>query len=119
MYLEVNVTEPESVTEYESETLASKECEVFRKNYPTLISTLTDIDNLLPHFVGKNIIGFQEDVSTNKAPTEKIKRLLQHISGPLEGGNHKGFYTLLDIMESKGIQATKDLAENMKKQLNS
>ena len=57
-------------------------------------------------------------MSTNKT-TEKIKGLLLHISGPLEGGDNKGFYAWLEIMKSRGKQAINDLAANMEKQLNS
>ena len=41
-YLEVNVTEPEPV----SETVANKVCKVFRNNYAKVASTLTDINHL-------------------------------------------------------------------------
>ena len=56
-YLEVNVTEPEPV----SETVANKVCKEFKNNYAKLMSTLTDINHLLPHFVEKYIIRFQEE----------------------------------------------------------
>ena len=97
-----------------------KECEILKQNYAKLISTLTDIDSLLAHFVESDIIGYQEerDILAQKTQSDKVRSLLSHISGPLEGDDTKGFYKLLDIMKSKGKQATKDLAINMEDSLN-
>ena len=117
MYLEVNVAEPVSV----SETVTNKENDVLTKSYSKLISTLTDIDSLLAHFVENKIIRFPQEgeILAHKLQPDKVKALIRHIQGPLEGGDTKGFYCLLEIMKSKGKQATKDLAENMEKSLSS
>lgn len=109
------MVEPES----ETATIHCKEYEILTKNYTKLISTLTDIDNLLSHCVENRIIEFrEEDTLASKGLSDKIKSLLLHISGPLEAGDSKRFYKLLDIMKSKGKQPTKDLALIMEKSLN-
>ena len=114
-----NVAEAEPVSETVRSAVTCKECEILQQNYAKLISTLTDIDGLLSHFVSSNVIGFQEerDILALKQ-SDRVRSLLSHISGPLEGGDTKGFYKLLDIMKSKGKQATKDLAETMEDSLN-
>jgi len=98
-----------------------KENSILTNNYTKLISTLTDIDNLLSHCVQSGIITFAEEQSIlalNKTTVDKVKSLLAHISGPLKGGDAKGFYKLLDILKSEGKQPTKDLALDMEKSLN-
>ena len=93
-----------------------KEKDVFTKHYASLCSTLTDINTLLPHFVSENIISISdhEKISApNVTNSEKVVKLLSHISGPLEVGDVKGFHKMLDIMKERGSQGTKDLAVNM------
>ena len=89
---------------------------VFDKNYAKLCSTLTDIENLLPYFVQEKIIKSedQDDINAPVKTKEKVKKLLKHISGPLQAGDSKGFYTMLDILENYGVQATIDLAKVLK-----
>ena len=114
MYLEVDVTEPISET-----SSFNKELDVLKEYYPKLISTITDIDNLLAYCVQEKIIGFSEEgqIRHIQGQPDKVKSLLEHISGPLEGGNDRGFYKFLDIMKSEGKQATKDLALSMEQSL--
>ena len=115
MYLEVNVAEPVS------ETVANKENDVLTENYSKLIHIFTDINSLLAYFVEKKIIGFpqEKEILAYNLQPDRVKALIQHIQGPLEGGDTKGFYCLLEIMKSKGKQATRDLAESMEKSLSS
>ena len=101
--------------------MASHELNVFSIHYAMLCDTLTDINNLLPHFVGENVINIdtlEEINATIPATTKfKVQKLMTHISGPLTAGNTKVFYTMLRIMEKYGHQATQQLANQMKKSL--
>jgi len=93
-----------------------KECIVLRAHYSKLCKTLVDVDNLLPHFVQEGIIS-ENDLQELKAMTRidsKVEKLLQYVSGPLQAGNLKNFYTMLTIMEEHGMITTKELATTMK-----
>ena len=96
--------------------MSSKEKNVFTEHYSIFCDAVVDIDNLLKYFVEKKIIKSedQDEINTLVKKTEKVKKLLKHITGPLEAGDSKGFYTMLDIMENHGVQATKDLAVSLK-----
>ena len=129
MYLNFSVTTVNVAVLYLKETIGeaepepetvNKECDTLTKYYTKLTCTLTDIDSLLGFFVERKVIGFPEEraiLNHNKTPSEKVKELISHIEGPLQSGNTKGFYELLDIMKSKGVQSTKDLADDMEKSL--
>ena len=95
--------------------LRSKDKEVFTAHYAKLCSTLTDIENLLKYFVEENVISVedQSEINSKVKPSNKVSKLLQHISGPLESGDSKPLYTLLSIMEKHGNRATKDLANSL------
>lgn len=117
MYLKENIGEAEA--ELETGTV-NREHDTLRKFYDKLTRTLTDIDNLLATLVEKNVIGFVEEkdiTNQNRSSVEKVKKLLSYIEGPLESGHPKGFYELLEIMKSKGVQTTKDLAHDIEKSL--
>jgi len=95
----------------------SKEKGIFTKHYASLCNTITDINILLPFFVQEEIIttsGLAE-IDAGVTTCEKVKKLLLHISGPLEGGNGNttGFYKMLTIMAEHGNHGTKDLAKKM------
>ena len=94
---------------------------VFTNHYSKLCDTLTDVDNLLPQFVQEKLMTLNdlEEVvaiipSTKK---HKVQKLLTHISLPLRAGNTEVFYIFLRIMEEYGHQATKQLADQMRKSL--
>ena len=90
-----------------------KEKDIFTRHYSSLCSTLTDIKDLLSLFVQENIIstnGIEEISSPSLTNSEKVVKLLSHISGPLKAGDAKGFHTMLNIMKEHGSQSTKDLA---------
>ena len=95
--------------------MQSNEKEIFTKCYASLCKTLTDVNNLLPYFVEKGIITFNdvEEINASKIKSERIEKLLSHISGPLESGDAKGFHTMLTILKENGNQSTKDLARRM------
>ena len=88
------------------------EREIFTSHYASLCNTLTDVNNLLPHFVERDIISTSDEEEINAIVTtaKKVKKLLSHISGPLTAGDPKGFHMMLTIMEEYGNQSTKDLA---------
>ena len=94
---------------------------IFTKHYSKLCSTLTDIDNLLPHFVEEEVITTNdlEEINTTIPSTKKLKvqKLMTHISGPLTAGNTKVFCTMLRIMEDYGHQATQQLADQIRRSL--
>ena len=89
---------------------------IFTENYAKLCNTLTDINNLLKYFVQAEIITDEQglEISSNIIPSEKVKKLLIHISGPLKAGNKANFYTMLEIMEKQGTCTTKELAAVLK-----
>ena len=95
--------------------------EVLTKYYPKLCNTLTDIDNLLPHFVQEKVITTNdlEEVNVTTPSTKKLKvqKLMTHISGPLRAGNTEVFYIMLRIMEEYGHHATQQLADQIRKSL--
>ena len=92
--------------------LQLNEKEVFTRHYASLCNTLTDVNNLLPHFVQRNIISTsdEEEINAIVTTTKKVEKLLSHISGPLTAGDPKGFHMMLSIMKEHGNQSTKDLA---------
>ena len=96
-----------------------REFMVLTKHYSKLCCTLSDIHNLLPHFVQENVISINEvEVINATIPsTMKVQKLIAHISGPLEAGNTKVFYIMLRIMEERGHQATRELANQIKRSL--
>ena len=96
--------------------MSCKERNVFTEHYSIFCNTLTDIDNLLKYFVQEKVIKSddQDEINSLVKKSEKVQKLLKHIVGPLEAGDSKGFYTMLDIMENHGVQATKDLADSLK-----
>jgi len=93
----------------------SAECDVFRKQYGTLVDTLKTAD-LYRYFVSEGIITFaeNEELTAENNPTKKVEALLRKISGPLESGlTGKSFYVMLEVMASYGNMATKELARNI------
>ena len=98
----------------------NKEHEALIDNFDSICSTLVDIDELMPKFITKRMITMEMAASIHKAgmPKEKVQKLLEYITGPVEAGKFKVFYNLLDTMEEHGLEATQQLAEEMRNQLN-
>ena len=94
-----------------------QEEEMFTKHYSQLCDTLTDVENLLQHFVQHRVITSNdlEEISATVPLRRKVQKLLMHISGPLRAGNTEVFYTMLRIMEECGHQATRQLADQIRK----
>ena len=88
------------------------EKKVFNRHYASLCNTLTDVNNLLPHFVQNGVIstGDIDEINAIITPPKKVEKLLSHISGPLTAGDPKGFQMMLTIMKEHGNKSTKDLA---------
>jgi len=92
-----------------------KEMTIYQDHYSKLCSTVVDIENLLPYFVPYIIAQSElEEIMVIPSKKYKVVKLLKAISGPLEAGNAKNFYTMLDIFEKHGTQATKELAVTMR-----
>ena len=92
-----------------------KELAIFKENYPALCNTITDINELLEYFVKERIITIdqREEIKTCITKSEQVSKLLLNISGPLEASNTYGFYTMLEIMKTHGVNATQDLADHI------
>ena len=86
---------------------------VFQEHYTMLCDTVTDIDDLLKYFVTERIISIDEEEEIKKTATksEKVQKLLSHISGPLKAGDSNGFYVMLSIMKTRGVRASQKMAE--------
>ena len=91
------------------------ELKVFKDNYALLCDTLIDVSELLTYFVIEKIItkDQQKQINTLTINSEKASRLLLIISGPLKAGDSKGFYTMLGIMKTYGVDATQRLADRI------
>ena len=98
--------------------MASIQLKTFTKNYSKLC-TITDISNLLPHFVTKEIINLEdaEKITNISTSSVKVQKLLTHVAGPLQAGNTQPYYTMLIIMEQYGTQATRTLATQIRNQV--
>ena len=88
---------------------------IFKDNYAKLCDTMTDVNGLLKYFVAEKIITLdqEDEIKTTVINSERVSKLLLIISGPLKAGDSKGFYTLLQIMKSYGVDATQHLAEQI------
>ena len=91
------------------------EVAVFKETYASLCNTIVDINELLKYFVVEKIITLdqQEEIKTCATKSERISKLLLNISGPLEAGDSKGFYTMLKILKTHGVDATQRLANQI------
>jgi len=92
------------------------ELTVLQENYAMLCNTITDIDNLMKYFVVERIIAAneaEEITSSTLIKSEKVKKLLINVSGPLRAGDKNGFYVMLKIMKTCGIKATQNLANHI------
>ena len=91
------------------------ELAVFTENYASLCDAVTDINELLKYFVTEKIITLnqQEEIKSCNTQSERVTKLLLNISGPLEAGDINGFYTMLSIMKTHGVNATQQLADHI------
>ena len=98
----------------------NKEYEVLIKYYKELCTTIRDANDIAPYCVAKRIISPQAYLEMHDIKNQcyQVVMLLGHITGPVKAGSPKGFYDLLDIMELHGLQATQQLAAEIKRSLN-
>ena len=91
------------------------ELELFTENYARLCTTMTDINGLLKYFVAEKIITLEQEETIKDSVTnsERVSKLLVIISGPLQANDNKGFYTMLQIMKTYGVDATQHLADQI------
>ena len=97
-----------------------KEAIVFNKNYQKLVPILsTGITELLPHFVAKKIITFDDESEIRgiHEKSDQVKRLLQNIEKPLACGIVICFNEMMTIMEHHGNLAIQKLAQIIKNAL--
>ena len=87
----------------------------FLEYYPTLVSILIEIDELLPECVFEGVISihFKEEISAISSTTKKVQRLLDYIGGKLARGYTIEFLILLKIMKRCGSPSTKELANHL------
>ena len=91
---------------------------MFTRNYGKFCDILKNEDGLLDKFVEKKIISYDQAVVLRDAPiTRKGQDFLINISGPLDGGQTKGFYIMLEIMKEHGRIGTQDFAADIEQQL--
>ena len=91
------------------------ELAVLKENYAFLCNTITDVNTLLKYFVTEKIITTdeEEEIKTYTTKSERVSKLLLNISGPLEAGDSNGFYIMLQIMKTHGVNATQHLANQI------
>ena len=97
----------------------NKEYGILIKYYAAFCEIVRDVSELAHHCVPKKIIT-PEDVAELcyiRNPTKQIILLLSRIIGPVKSGRPQVFYDLLDIMEQYGLQATQQLATEIKQSL--
>ena len=106
-------TEPQQVND---RSPMWKEYSVFMKYFAALTHTLTDIDNLLPHFISNGIITIEDtdEVKSKPRQSDQLRQLLKHIEGPLRVNDARNVYILLDVMSTHGSISTKRLAATMR-----
>ena len=93
-----------------------KEKEIFRNNYTKFCNIVKQEDGLHPHLVEKQIISPDDLADIRSAKViEKGPTLLRHISSPLEAGQTKGFYALLEVMREHGRLDTQKFAKGIQR----
>ena len=99
-------------------TTQSKEDYILEQHYSKLCNTMMDIGSLLPYFEQENIIQVEisKEINAMLKTTDKVHKLLQYVR-PLQRSNLKRFLAILDIMESHGTKATRQLAIAIKDDL--
>jgi len=96
----------------------SAEETVFTENYARLINVL-NIHTLIPHLIENEVITIDDasDIKSCKRDSEKVTKLLEHISRHLKAGCTKSFHIMLDIMKKRGTIADQELANEMESSL--
>ena len=86
------------------------------KYFATIAQTLTDIDNLFPHFLSKGTITNEsmDEIKSKPRHSDRLRQVLKHIENSLKVNDAENFYTLLDVMSSQGSISTKKLAATMR-----
>lgn len=84
------------------------------KFYPRLAEAL-GIEDLYPFFVSYRIVSLNLEETLIMLPyTERGRRLLYCITGPLEAGSVREFYDMLTIMENSDRLYCKQLAQQIR-----
>ena len=92
---------------------------VLLKNYDKLINVLnTSIVNLSKYFVANNLISTDdEDEILIAQSRDKARLFLYKIEAPVRGGFTAGFHLMLDIMHQRGSIIDKQVAEQLKNEI--
>jgi len=89
------------------------EYEAFVTYYPDLTQVFRT-NTLAAHFVSARIITMTDhDEICSLSPTYGGLRLLRNVSAPLETGNTRNFYKMLDIMQNHGNSHAKTLVRSI------
>ena len=99
----------------------NSEYEIMIKYYSEFCATIRDVNEIAAYCVSRKIIPPQRVITLldTKDPSEQVMKLLDPIMGPVQAGRPEGFHSLLDIMEKHGLQATQELATEVKHSLES
>ena len=86
----------------------------FQKEYGNLVDIL-QCNDIYRYFVSEGIITMHElnELNYEVNPIEKIKNFLGKVSSSLNTGYTKSFHKMLDVMNTHGNAATRDLARNI------
>ena len=89
------------------------------KYYSEFCAIIRDVNEIAAYCVSKKIIPPQDVIKLHetKDPSIQVVILLNHITGPVQAGRPESFYSLLNIMEKHGLQATQELATEVKQSL--
>ena len=84
-----------------------------------MCDTITNVNDFAHILVTLRVITPQDEKELRNTTPEllQVKKLLDRIVGPVEAGRPQVFYTLLNVMESSALQATQQLATDIKRSL--
>ena len=94
----------------------NRETRILVSYYGKMCSSVTDVAKWSPYIVAKELISsdFSLELQSIKSHSKQVQMLLQHIIGPVEGGNVQVFYDFVDVMQQHGVLPTKQLAMEMR-----
>jgi len=91
---------------------------VFLRNYDKLTNVLnTSIVNLSKYFVANNLITTEDQEEIYNADRDKARIFLFKIESPMRDGFTAGLYKMLDVMLQYGSVSDKQLAEQIKNEI--
>ena len=84
-----------------------------------MCDTITDVNDLTHYLVTSRVITPQDEKHLRyiKCTSLQVKTILDRIVGPVEAARPQVFYKLLDVLELSSLQATRQLATEIKQSL--